>query len=276
MITVDDRAQFKPDGVLYLFKKFDLGLRGLSSGGVFHIEIRSQFFVRYAVQLNTLVTLASGLKVEMYGHETIYFDHFSALGIARSLVETYLNFTYIYTTSRSSAETAFRFKCWHLYGLLEQINTVNHRPSMRKRHGKAISNTESEIIRLSNEIKSDHIFPKLTEKQKKEILNGRSWRTKSRTEIAKEANIDETLINTYFSQTSSYLHTSSLSLLQNYGKGPEPHRRTTYLAAQVGALIGLKFLSDLIGFYPTAKLHLTEAEIHEIEMGAKQLGLKGQ
>ncbi|WP_041948444.1 DUF5677 domain-containing protein [Turneriella parva] len=271
MSILTNDGNYDPEGVFELFKKFDLGLRGLDPGGKFHVEICSQFYVKYLVQFRTLIDFTRGQKIRLENEEYLIYDSYSSLSISRALLENFLNFAYIYTTPKSEPETVFRFNCWHLKGLIEQVSTVEYRPNMRDNHGKSIAATEAKIANLVAELSADPIFKALPEDRKKRILNGKGWQVMKRTEIAQAAGINASVLKTYFIHASAYAHTDSISLLQNYKAGMKRHKDLADHASTFIAMITVKFLWDLIGLFPTAKMHFPDTELAHIRVSAEQL-----
>lgn len=271
MHLLKENGEVNCENILNLLKAFDLGFRGLSSNGELRIALTGQFYVKFLLQMNTLLALKKGLPLEFDGQIKAAFDHSSALIIARTMLETYINFAHIYVTPKTKEESTFRFNCWHLNGLLSRNKILKIRPHLAQTQKASVEADQKEIVALKELIAKDAHFQLLDLKQQKRILKGQDWRQKQITEIAREAGLDHGFAQTFYIFTSGHTHTDSVNILQSHGRVNLEKREGIEHAAQYTALIAVKFLHDLLTMFPSGKLAITEDQLYEIKVCAEKL-----
>jgi hypothetical protein len=174
---------------------------------------REQEFLYYAEGLGqklinhilTIRELANGYSIE--GCD-LTIDFGSIAILARSVLETYLTLHYLFVSPVDEDEKQFKLHTWFLGGL----DRIKYKPAFADN----IKKYEDEVERAANlreVIQRTSFFGRLSEQQKKDVLNGH-WRIGSWVDLAKKAGFDEGYFRKQYMFLSTYAHSNHLSVIQ--------------------------------------------------------------
>lgn len=160
-----------------------------------------------------------------------FFDPASINILARSAIETFLVFNYVFIEPKSEKEKDFRYLSWTLAGLLER-----QKYSIQSPKGKEKLKAEGVIIQsLHTIIKNNDFFKELTQKQQNNLLKKGIWRP-SWKDIGLSAGLNELHAAQFYSFLSEYAHSGSLSIRQLHQADNATSQKTLF-APSLGLLM---------------------------------------
>lgn len=155
--------------------------------------------------------LAEGTQLEaLLGEAAHFVDHASIMVLARAALEAYLVFCYVFVQPESPDDFEFRYSTWKLSGLA----TRETFPAQLEESRRQIAEEKRLNEELRDRIRQTRRFQDLSNRQKREVLEGRKWRFESWVAIAQAAGFGEQYSRFLYSLLSSYAHSDGLSALQ--------------------------------------------------------------
>jgi hypothetical protein len=159
---------------------------------------------------------AEGLALKCYSHacsflyllrgtnvpelRVSFFDTGSINVIGRAILESFLVFHYIFIDSKNDEEQTFRYLCWLYHDLVERQGFPARSPQ-----GKEKLKSEEKVIKqISTKIEASPCFEMLSTKQKRNLLNGKYWRSKGWKSIALSAGLSEVHADDFYAYLCSY------------------------------------------------------------------------
>ncbi|NJO81769.1 MAG: hypothetical protein HC828_02670 [Blastochloris sp.] len=139
-----------------------------------------------------------------------FFDPASINVVARSALESFLVFHYVFAEPSTEDDKDFRYLSWKLVDLIERQKYEVLSPQ-----AKAKQEQEREIIEdIKTRVTKNRYFKKLTSKQQKSLLGGKQWRIKSWTEIGLSAGLSKDNAVSFYRFLCSYAHAGNMSIVQ--------------------------------------------------------------
>jgi hypothetical protein len=171
---------------------------------------KHELFTKFTYNVITIENLYKGY-IKVYKDEKKEFiDYSSIIVLIRTAFETFLTYYYIYHDIECSDDISFRFMCWFVDGM----NQRQFYKSKRKEHLDKKEN-ESELINsIIVKIKKTNAFNRLNKEQKNNICINKKFKKPSWKYIAEKVGFDKVWIDELYQFYSTYVHTSSSSILQ--------------------------------------------------------------
>ncbi len=142
--------------------------------------------------------------------EADFLDAASMYSLARTTMESFLVFHYVFAGAQTDEERELRYLSWVLAGLFERQELPAILPE-----GQAKQQYEREVIqRIQQRLQSNSQFGKLSPKQQQALLHGKKWRRRTWREIACDAGLSELHAKHAYGYLCSYAHSGSLSVMQ--------------------------------------------------------------
>lgn len=175
--------------------------------------------LKYGTNLLSVAYLLEGTKptVSNYNGSINFIDYHSIMAIARSALETYLTFYYIFADPTvSDEEKQYRYTLWELSSLGNRQRFTTFSPAMRA----ALANDQQRIDALILEVVNSSFFDSLSTSGKtmRAVTNGRSridwkpdggWRA-----LAVVANLNERFFDDAYNLLSAVSHSDQV--IANY------------------------------------------------------------
>ena len=233
---------------------------------------------------------AEGLALKCYSHacsflyllrgtnvpelRVSFFDPGSINVIGRAILESFLVFHYIFIDSKNDEEQTFRYLCWLYHDLVERQGFPARSPQ-----GKEKLKSEEKVIKqISTKIEVSPCFEMLSTKQKRNLLNGKYWRSKGWKSIALSAGLSEVHADDFYAYLCSYAHAGSLSILQIRQAENVIHQRGLVGATMGIAMICMAYMAKgYCAYFPKSNDSLQASERHKkiiqvwTEIGASNL-----
>ncbi len=155
-----------------------------------------------------------------------FFNLASLNIIARAIIENFLVFHYIFIEPTKGDEEDFRFLVYWLSGFVERRNYPIESPQ-----GKKILENEKKIIdNITSKLDNNSFFNRLSEKDKRKILEKGEWRFKNWSEIALSTGLNESNSKAFYKFLCGYAHSGSLSLQQIHQTVSKPEKMELFNA----------------------------------------------
>ena len=198
--------------------------------------------------------LLEGTFVTSIGQIDHYALDFPSMGsLARSLLESYLLFNYIFVRHEDYENKKLYHQIWKLGGLLDRQTFIATSEEMRNVQISEISNIES----IKNYIINHEIYSNLTKNEKKEALKGK-WRTgKHWNDIAEETGIHSHFFKMLYAYLSSHVHTGYISILQiSQAFNKETQEKLAIIYIHISLVIASHFIISYSNLFSDVKLYL--------------------
>lgn len=150
-----------------------------------------------------------------------FIDSASIDVLARTALETFLTFYYVFFAPKTKDEQDYRYLTYKGAGLAERQQL----PVSTEENRQKLADEKTQLDDLCNKLRSNAIFRSLSQKQQSEVLTARRdiWRKtfvsgKSRllswTDIAINAGFSKMLAQDTYRYLSGYAHSSNASIMQ--------------------------------------------------------------
>lgn len=164
---------------------------------------------KLALHLHTIRTLGGGSELEIDGIKTPFVDHGSIKVLARSVLENYIVFSFIFGDPNLEV-SRFRHMAWRLGGLMDRqrriaITTENR----QKLSGELIA-----VEALRREIEADPIYARYSTKERKALSKGDWSAGKQWHELAVDAGLHQRYFRNIYGYLCDYSHSSYAAALQ--------------------------------------------------------------
>lgn len=207
LFTIDEYLQ-----VLDLSYEVAQSLKGNPSEDP-HLPDCQQLAVKLFMHCATCYWLSLGTKapVAKSAGGANFFDFGSIAVITRAALETYISFFEVFIDPSDEDEFEFRHSLWQLSGFIVREDLAPADPSLEE----AAFEAGEDIEYLRDRIQSTQKYKALTEKQKRNVLNGR--RIRNWNEVALSAGFGPEFIRRVYAYLSGYVHADGLSGVQIIG-----------------------------------------------------------
>jgi len=218
--------------------------------------------------LNQAYTLQQIFKDDIYlikdGKESRFIDFSSIFTLLRAQLETHSVFYHLFADKCEKQEKILRFRLWELDGLRTidnyerpELDDISDRLDKNK---KDIDNCIAKIDGIS-------YFKNLDIKKQTSLLKYANWKfstdsLKNKDERKWKLSINKMIMNTglkgrlfndWYSFTSTHVHTSYWSVVQNDSLTTEEKTTMEYVAIMQGDFITSFLIKDLCKIYETAR-----------------------
>lgn len=163
-------------------------------------------FIEHAV---TILRLSQGTNLKLPSFKFSFIDSASIDVLTRTAMEAFLIFHYVFFVPTESEEKDYRYWAYKIAGITERQNF----PANTEIFKQKLESEKIELDKLHEKLKSNTIFQRLTDKQKKLIFKGR-WKLSSWSKIAIDAGLKELIASHMYSSLAGYAHSSMLSVFQ--------------------------------------------------------------
>lgn len=204
-----------------------------------------------------------------------YLDISSISSLLRIQIETYLIFFHLFIDKCEMEEKILRFKLWELEGLK---NIKKIKPKIIKQ--KNLKNEEIDIKKCISEIEEIPYFKNLNVKIQKYLIKFSFWRYDQesfknidtnkeihiRISIEKmliKLNLKEEIFNNLYSFTSTHIHSSYWSIIQNLTLTEEDSITHKYTSIMHASFISCFLIKDLCKIYDCAKVFFNKFSENE-------------
>ncbi|SEI14723.1 DUF5677 domain-containing protein [Paraburkholderia hospita] len=164
---------------------------------------------KLAFHLHTIRTLGGGSKLEIDGLQTPFVDHGSIKVLARSVLENYIVFAFIFGDP-SLEVSRFRHMTWRLAGLMDRQRRIPLTAENRQK----LAGELMEVEALRREIEAHSIFAGHSTKERKALAKGDWSAGKQWHELAVEAGLHQRYFRNIYGYLCDYSHSSYAAALQ--------------------------------------------------------------
>jgi hypothetical protein len=198
--------------------------------------------------LTSMQLVASGATAEHDGIRLCFVDHGSVKVIARSALETYLVFFYLYGDP-DRALSEFRHRTWHLGGLTDRQKYHARTEDSRDK----LAQERKEIDELIGQVGNSPYFLNYTEKQRKMLLEG-DWRAGiGWVDLGVKAGFHERYFRDIYGYLCGYSHSSYASALQvGQAQSIEDQQALTQAILGIGVVLMAHFAFSYASFFNAA------------------------
>lgn len=244
LFTLDEYLQ-----VLDLSYEVAQSLKGKPSEDP-HLPDCQQLALKLFMHCASCYWLSLGTKapvVESVGGAN-FFDFASIAVITRAALETYLTLFEVFIDPSNDDEFEFNHALWQLSGFIVREGLAPTDPSLEE----AAVEAGNDIEHLRDRIRSTQSYKALTEKQKRNVLNGRRFRNWR--EVALSAGFGLQFIRRIYSYYSGYVHADGLSGNQIMGaKTAEEQKFHIWMHLFTLLLVMSKMILDYAGKFEEAE-----------------------
>lgn len=163
-------------------------------------EYGSYVFTKLVFHAIALRKIVPDLSPE---NEIIIWDIASIAVLARALIETYYVFYYIAVDDISEEEAKLRYNVWEYHSVTSRLDKLKR----IKSRAPEIEQFKAQQQTYRHKLMNDSQFTALTEKKRKNILDGNEAILLSNQELSKRAGIDPNHYKAQHKSLSSYVHT---------------------------------------------------------------------
>lgn len=199
--------------------------------------------VKLFFHLGSIFYLSKGTSLtNLSGAQIGYVDNPSITVLARTAFEAYLAFYYIFVDPPTLEEKHFRHSVWDLGGLLDR---QSFQP-VEEENKRKMAEEKLFIAQLTEGIKQDPHFSRLSDPRRREALKGK-WRLNhSWADLAHFAGFDREYFKSIYRYLSAYSHTGNLSVFQ-LAQIPDSRTQTEFAETWLG--LGLVIMGHFILAY---------------------------
>jgi hypothetical protein len=193
--------------------------------------------------LASLLYLRGGTRFERLGGiDGHFYDFASSAILARTAMETYLTFYFIFIAPTSDDERHFRFQVWRLGGLLDRQRFTPTSEEGRER----LKQEALQIEHLRNQIQDNPAYAQLPAKRQEDARKGKWKFGNSWVDLAVVAGSSQRYFVSLYAYLSSYAHSGYLSALQI---GQAQDEQVQYQLCEIYIGVGLTIMSHfLVGY----------------------------
>lgn len=138
-----------------------------------------------------------------------YKDFGTVFVTTRAALESLLTFGDIFYLPKSDEEFEFKHNCWLVSGLLD-LEGLFPEKNLTEVNKETILGNKIKIKELKDKIKINPSFLKLTDKQKKKVLEG-NWKSEGWVQMAVNIGLDKDRIDGIYSFLCAHAHSGGLS-----------------------------------------------------------------
>jgi hypothetical protein len=182
--------------------------KGVESGSDGRILVAESLAIKLFKHSATIKYLYEGTPI--VNAKFRFFDLASLNVIARTIIENYLVFHYIFIQPQDNEDGDFRYYSYRLSGLIERQTFAVQSPQGNKMLSEELKIIEKLIIQLN----SNQYFLKLSKEYREKIIKRGEWRLLSWKEIGLTANLSESIAKDFYKYLCGYSHSGNLSAIQ--------------------------------------------------------------
>ncbi|WP_418070596.1 DUF5677 domain-containing protein [Ralstonia pseudosolanacearum] len=165
---------------------------------------------KFAFHLHTIKTLRSGSMLEIDGACELFIDHGSIKVLARSVLENYIVFAFIFG-DQSTEVSRFRHMTWRLAGLMDRQRRI----VITTENKQKLLSEKATLEALRHEIEANPLFGDLAANERKALVKkgdwsaGRQWH-----ELAADVGLHPLYFRNVYGYLCDYSHSSYAAALQ--------------------------------------------------------------
>lgn len=164
---------------------------------------------KLAFHLHTIKTLGDGAELEIGGVKTPIVDHGSIKVLARSVLENYIVFAFIFGNPNLDV-SRFRHMTWRMAGLMDRQRRIPITADGRQK----LSEESATVEGLRREIEGHPLFAGHSTKERKALAKGDWSAGKQWHELATEAGLHQRYFRNIYGYLCDYSHSSYAAALQ--------------------------------------------------------------
>lgn len=235
--------------LLDVFVRSVKALAGQKVGGQEAWKVKAEHLaVKLFFHLASLLYLSRGTSFkELAGSESCFFDFASSAVLARTSLETYFTFHFIFISSPSADEGHLRCLVWNLGGFLDQQRVTPVTDYGRQR----LEEVKKQIQEIRRQIKQNTVYLALAPKRQKDACTGKWKFGKSWADLAVISGGSKRYFVGVYAYLSSYAHSGFLSALQiSQTQDEQTQLQLVQRSLEVGLIIMSYFLTDYASLFP--------------------------
>lgn len=210
--------------------------------------------VRLFLQSATLYHLTKGTDLTPFlpfeGHAV---DLASVVVVCRSIIESYLTFSYVFVKSTGD-EFDFRYAAWRLSGHAQRAEF----PYTNQEYASKASQERIEAQTYQEAVKATARFADLKPRTQAQILAGKKWMLGSWSDLAEETGIARRYFSHIYSFLSEYAHSGALSSWQVAAAGPADQPELARTELQLAEMFIARMILDYCRIFPPLQSILAE------------------
>lgn len=165
-----------------------------------------QLALKLFFHCSSIYSLMQGTKLPVPKPKgAFFFDFGSIVILSRAVIETYITMFEVFFEPTTEDDKEFRHALWLLSGFILREKYAPSTSEFQKEYDES----REQIQEMRERIKTTEAYKSLTQKQKKDVLNGKRRRTWD--QVAKNAGFGEITIRQIYAFQSSYVHADGLS-----------------------------------------------------------------
>lgn len=169
---------------------------------------------KYFFHASSALYLSRGTNIPDFPSTAVMFiDSASINVLARTALETFLTFHYVFFAPKTKDEQDYRYLTYIVAGLAERQQL----PATIEEHRQKLADERMQLDDLHDKLRSNPVFNGLNRKKQSQVLRGK-WRLLSWRDIAIDAGFPERLALHTYRYLSGYIHSGSPSIMQIRGE----------------------------------------------------------
>lgn len=186
-----------------------------------------------------------------------FVDTASINVVARSAMESFITYFYIYVLPSDRQTVEFRYWSWWLSGLLSRQKMAERADSVPEN----IVAERKEVLSIREKIQGNPVFGTLSNKQQRAMVEEGKWRLPGWGKIAKDTGLNSMLSEMVYSFLSTYAHSESASIMQTsqmYHDRVEGSMADTTIGLLM--VLSAKMIEAYIKVFPECETAITTAD----------------